>query len=97
MQLLISDNNFKESLSKDFNEDEVINGLAIAIVYLEEIGTLDDKEIQTINKVRHSLEKILFNEEFSFNNIKSYFGKLTNKDRTIADKIYRRVKELQLQ
>ncbi len=87
---------FKESLSKEFNQEEVINGLAITIVYLGNIDYLDSKEKDRINKVRNSLEKILFNEKLDFKNKEHYMKQLKTKDKNKADKIMQRIKELSI-
>lgn len=85
---------FKESLSKEFDEEEVINGLAITIVYLDNINYISPEEKDIINKVRHSLEKILFNDEIYYKNRTDYIKQLKSIDKNKADKVTQRIKEL---
>jgi len=90
----IEEPKFSSSINKDFKEEEVINGLAISLIYLNEAENIDDKDKEIINRVRLSLERILFNRELIFKNLSTYLSQIKDINPNITVKIMERVNEL---
>lgn len=85
---------FAQSLQKDFSAESVLESLSKSIAYLMN-SPIESKEHAIINRVRESLEVILFHERFDYKeDSNEYFKLLEKKDQTLAQRIRERVQVL---
>jgi putative Ca2+/H+ antiporter (TMEM165/GDT1 family) len=80
-------NNFSDSINKRFDEDKVINGLAIILRCLENEYIEKENQKVVIHQCRRLMERILFKVEFEYDNKEKYFQLLLHKDKVMAKKV----------
>jgi putative Ca2+/H+ antiporter (TMEM165/GDT1 family) len=86
---------FSDSLNKGFNEDKVVQGLAIILISLESKIIEKENHRIAINNIRRLLERILFGKEFTYNSKESYFQMLRDNNQRLEKKIFNCVMELE--
>ena len=87
----ISDRVFSSTISKDYDKDKIIEGLALTIAYIMSHSDQSQGNY-TIHKTRNIFEKILFNEIFVLKkDLNHYFGVLNERDEHLTSKLIKKL------